>query len=66
MRQKKNKIYLVYKQTDIGSWYIVKAFNEESVADKYCKDQNEINLPEFDDYGYYQGVYHYYQEIKVE
>lgn len=66
MKKKGDRVFLVYKQTDITTSYVVRAFREEADADKFCKDQNELNWHEFDDWGYCEGVYHTYVAMKVE
>lgn len=63
---KKNYVYLVYKQYGLTSWEIAKVFKEEIDAKKFCDDQNEVNKPEFDDFGFYEGVYHTYVRMGVE
>lgn len=59
-------VYLVYKQTDIITSHVVRVFREEFFADEFCKDQNEKNMPEFDDWGYCDGIYHTYVTMRVE
>lgn len=61
-----NKVFLVYKHTLIDVSYVVKIFKEEKDAADFCDKQNEINKPEFDEWGYVGGVYHTYTWMKVE
>lgn len=61
-----SKIYLVYKQTEIFNWNAVRAFHDEEKAKEYCKKQNKINKPEYDSYGYAEGLNHDYFEVELE
>jgi hypothetical protein len=60
------QIFLVYEQTHLMSWKIVKAFEDEQKAKNYCEEQNKKNNPEFDDWGYVEGVYHNYFPMELE
>jgi hypothetical protein len=66
MSRKIDTVSVVFKQTDLGSFEVTNIFREKKDAEKFCNDQNELNQPEFDDYGYYEGIYHSFQEMKVE
>ena len=61
-----SKIFLVYEQTDLFMWKAVKAFKEEQSAKDFCDKENAKNNPEFDDYGYCEGIYHNYFPMELE
>ena len=62
------QIYIVYEQSGFLVWTVVKAFKDEEKAKAYCSDQNAINKPEYDDYGYVPdgGVHHGYYSMELE
>ena len=60
------KVYIVFEQASLMTWTAVKVFRKEEDAKKYCDDQNVINNPEFDDWGYIEGVYHLYSDMELE
>jgi len=61
------KIYLVYEQSHIFDWKVVKAFKEEQKTKDFCDEKNAINKPIVDDeYGFEEGVYHSYYSMDVE
>lgn len=62
----KDKVYLVYEQRHIFDTSIVKIFKEEQDAKDYCEMQNQLNKPEYDDYGYAEGINHGYYTMEVE
>jgi hypothetical protein len=66
MKKQIDTVTLVYKQTDLNSFEVIKAFRDEKEAERFCTNQNDLNLPEFDDYGYCEGVYHNFFTMKVE
>ena len=61
-----NKIYIVFEQASLMTWTAVKAFKNEDDAKKYCDEQNTKNNPEFDDWGYTEGIYHLYTDMELE
>ncbi len=60
------KVFIVHEQTSLMTWVAVKAFKEEQHAKDYCDMQNQLNKPEFDSWGYTEGIYHYYFPMEVE
>ena len=59
-------IFLVFEQTSLMTWTVVKTFKEEQNAKDYCDMQNQLNKPEFDSWGYTEGVYHTYSPMELE
>lgn len=66
MKKKGDRVFLVYKQTDLMTAYVVNVFHEKADAEKFCNDQNELNMPEFDDWGYCEGIYYTFVDMRVE
>lgn len=66
-KTKKNKsVYIVYRQQSIGNYNVIRAFSTRYKAKKFCDRKNDIYKPEFDDYGYCDGIYHNFSRMKIE
>lgn len=65
MKKNDEVVFVVYKQTDLGTFELLRAYKDLKKAEVFCKKQNDLNLPEFDDYGYVSGIYHNYYEMEV-
>lgn len=61
-------VYIVYEQSGFMTWRTMKVFKDEQKAKDYCEEQNKINKPEYDDYGYVPdgGVHHGYYPMELE
>lgn len=59
-------VSIVFMQSTLMSWEVVKVFESRKKAQKFCDEQNKINDPVFDDWGYIEGIYHGLWVMKVE
>jgi hypothetical protein len=59
-------VFIVFEQSGLMTWTVVKVFDNEQKAKNFCDEQNKINKPEFDDWGYTEGIYHTYSKMEVE
>ena len=62
----KPKVHIVFEQSGLMTWTVVKVFALEQDAKDYCEMQNQINKPEMDSWGYCGGIYHTYSSMELE
>ena len=60
------KVFIVFEQTSLMTCVVVKVFREEQHAKDFCDQQNAVNKPEFDYWGYTEGIYHSYAGMELE